>query len=96
MLLYIALNLVKRIQKKRKESLRARISREIKHANREVFSTMDANERKEMMKVINTTVLNAELFKKNNVKVLEQLFPLKRKNRNSEKKVVFKLPVKGN
>lgn len=87
------------VHKKNKKSLRARISREFKHANREVFSMMDKSERNEMMKVINTTVLNAELFKKNSEKALDQScqsFPLKRKNRTPEKKVVFKLPVKGN
>ena len=79
-------------KKKEKQDLRVRLWREFKIANQEVLTQMNLQEKTEMMKVFNTTIMNAELFKNKNEDTEEKCAPLRKSNRTCKKKVCFEIP----
>lgn len=79
-------------QKTEKQDLRMRLWREFKIANQEVLPQMNLQEKSEMMKVFNTTIMNAELFKNKSEDVEEKCAPLRKSNRTCKKKVCFEIP----
>jgi hypothetical protein len=85
------LKLVKK-KKQEKQDLRMRLWREFKLTNQEVFNQMNLQEKNEMMKVFNTTIMNAELFKNNKEDSEEKCTPLRKSNKSCKKRVCFEIP----
>lgn len=90
--IYAVMTILKLIKRKRKGNLRARIWKEFKLANQEVFTSLDTSAKDEMTKVINTTILNAEIFRNKSLESSTETTPLIRKNKNANKKVCFEIP----
>ena len=91
--LYIIMRLIRLLKKKKRADLKTRIWKEFRLANREIYPFLNQNEKEEMAKVINTTILNAQLFRKKNIEEPEKYQQLKKSQRLSQKKVCFQLPM---
>ena len=91
-ILYIIVRFLNFIKRKKKEDIKTRMVREFGLANREIYPLLDPKEKEEMLKVLNTTIKNAQLFAdKSNVENKKEFSP-KRSSKKITKKVCFELP----
>jgi len=91
-ILYIVMHLLKVLKKKKKDDLKTRMAREFGLANREIYPLLDTKEKEEMLKVLKTTIKNAQLFSNKNSAENEKGLSPRRSNKKIHKKVCFELP----
>ena len=88
---YMTMHVVKILKKRRGIDLKTRMFREFQLANKEVIPYLSSKEKTEMVNVINTTIMNAQLFRSKSGEFTESQ-KVRKSNKTVQKKVCFQLP----
>lgn len=91
-ILYIVMHLIKLLKKRKRADLKTRMWKEFRLANREIYPLLNQNEKEEMAKVIQTTILNAQLFRNKNSENVDKVQSMRKAQKSITKKVCFQLP----
>lgn len=91
-ILYIVMHLVKLLKKRKRADLKTRMWKEFRLANREIYPLLNQNEKEEMAKVIQTTIMNAQLFRNKSSDHTDKSQCTRKVQKTITKKVCFQLP----